>query len=417
MSTQVQHPSHPNQDGPRISPKAGICLNPVIAEKQLISGITGEIEAEQCVRFPCRRKTCRACGPHLRKCHIAHFIRIFEDLPALKALSLTIDPATESKNGERVADLSRTEQRKYLYHVWKAFTDSLRRLCKKNGGQFVYLGVVEPHQDGRPHIHGVASLPLSGELIRAKWMKFGGGAQCRAKEITDEEGTEEGSGLKRLVAYLFKHHFDAMAYKTKHRTTYRSLYASQGIGYNSAKAKAERRRFARRQREQAEAAQMETAQTEAPAPLPEKLNSSKPVREVYSRTAFERWHRQALEGAVGDSVTFPGGEGMLVALPPGESACVKVEDVTIRVDPQDLLPSGVTPPHIIRYRMSEPGGMPSYFEDLEDMTERFRQLQRGYRRVSCILEDRNGRRVRWTYDRQTGQMRQRVVEKGKTGGP
>lgn len=187
------------------------------------SKATGEI-----VEKPCGRRRCSACGPHLARCHVAHFTEVFRALPALFAATFTLDPKSVTTADPKVYARTLTEQ------VWSPFVDRLRRTCKASGVRPVYLAAVERHGNGWPHIHAVVScsFPDAEEVMAETWFRAGGGAVLSVERLYGGE-----RGCARWIGYVLKSRFGPGA------TGAGRLLTSHGIGYNTEHAVTKRKSF------------------------------------------------------------------------------------------------------------------------------------------------------------------------------
>lgn len=233
------------------------CPNPirfVVAEWDEASG---EHYGNELVERPCMRKACPHCGPKLRKRYVAHyageFVELAERFPLYFA-TLTVDRKVKDEDGE---PLSPEDSRKYLVHCWDKMLKRLRRRSE----EIWYAGAFERHQDGYWHLHLVIGADYTAvdptdaraveEMMRTQWIGAKGGAVMDVKRIRPNSAHSDGrdtDGRPQTVAgavgYVVKYALKDATEADEDGISRRSLIASQGIGYHSAEAKAERRAHA-----------------------------------------------------------------------------------------------------------------------------------------------------------------------------
>jgi len=199
---------------------------------------TGELVGAGIQRIPCGRKRCPVCGPRLKSRYIAHFAQHFtayaEDVPVFFA-TLTVDP--------KIGDLSHDEARRYLLHCWDKW---MKRLRRRANGDVHYVASIEQHKDGRYHLHAILAASFDGDvsqMLREQWFESGGGAVSEVKRITvgseDLGADKRPTGVAGAVGYVLKYAFKDVNTASGRR----SVVCSQGDGYHSAQAKAEREAF------------------------------------------------------------------------------------------------------------------------------------------------------------------------------
>jgi hypothetical protein len=200
---------------------------------------TGELVDAGIQRIPCGRKGCPVCGPRLKRRYIAHFASRFcaysETAPVFFA-TLTVDP--------KVGVSGRDDSRKYLMHCWDKWGKRMRRRASSS---FHYVASIEEHKSGRYHLHVIISGNFEGgqtaRTMREQWFESGGGAVAKVKRVRagseDLGADKKPTGVAGAVGYVLKYAF-------KHvnaRSGRRSVVCSQGDGYHSEQAQAERRAF------------------------------------------------------------------------------------------------------------------------------------------------------------------------------
>jgi len=175
----------------------------------------------------------------LKSRYIAHFAQRFtvyaEDAPVF-FITLTLDP--------KIGDLSHDESRRYLLYCWDKWHKRLRR---RADGTVHYAGSIERHKDGRYHMHAILSATFpdmqAARMLREQWFESGGGASGKVKQIAvgSEElgGDKKPTGVAGAVGYVMKYAFKDVNTASGRR----SVVCSQGDGYHSAQAKAERAAF------------------------------------------------------------------------------------------------------------------------------------------------------------------------------
>lgn len=204
-------------DEERVRDRSGACPHPV----HFWEMDDGTEQVRALVLLPCNRLGCAVCGPALRRRFVGHYTRIFKALSDVLFLTLTLDPRCHCATNDA-----------HVKGVVQRFLGRLRERCRYRGLELHYVLRFERHQDGRLHVHIVASLPLSDAAIRTCWFGSGGGAVCYVEPLSTARD------VARVVGYLFKN-VDAPD-GAGHRTL-----ASEGIGYYSEGARAERARRAR----------------------------------------------------------------------------------------------------------------------------------------------------------------------------
>ena len=233
--TESSPPGSPS-DGP--APEVD-CPTPVEIDYDDYDKETGELVGAGIQRIPCGRKRCPVCGPRLKSRYIAHHAQNFgayaEKMPVFFA-TLTLDP--------KIGDLSLDESRRYLLHCWDKW---MKRLRRRADGGLHYVASIEQHKDGRYHMHAILAATFSdmetARMMREQWFESGGGALSEAKRITvgseDLGADDKPTGVAGAVGYVMKYAFkDANTMPGR-----RSVVCSQGDGYHSAEAKAEREAF------------------------------------------------------------------------------------------------------------------------------------------------------------------------------
>ncbi len=209
------------------------CPRPIMFRLSVCDASTGEVrETEETHEKPCGRWSCPWCGPAKQRCLVAHFVNEFARLSDLWFITLTLDP----KTGIR-PDMSR----KYLIDCFSRFRKRINyRVKKKDPSQKLhYAGTIEVQKrTGMAHFHAVVSAPGvdSGDLASA-WFEVGGGI------VVDVQPLDDTKDLAQHVGYALKYALkDALEDPCTGR---QYVLCSQGIGYNTEKAKAVRREYMR----------------------------------------------------------------------------------------------------------------------------------------------------------------------------
>jgi hypothetical protein len=204
--------------------------------------------------IPCGRKGCSYCGVQLRRRYVAHFAQTFSEFAQsgpVWFVTFTVDRKVMDAAG---VGLKVEDSRKYLVHCFEKFRKRLNRRCDSHK----YAASFEQHQDGYWHLHAIyhaqggrfeASETDVRAMMREQWFASGGGAVARIKRIrpdSDSKGDDmRPDSVAGAVGYVVKYCFkDALA-ASQGGVSRRSLICSQGVGYHSAQAKAERKAHAR----------------------------------------------------------------------------------------------------------------------------------------------------------------------------
>jgi len=209
------------------------CPRPIVFRLSVCDASTGEVrETEETLEKPCGRWSCPWCGPAKQHCLVAHFVNEFARLPELWFITLTLDP----KTGIR-AEMSR----KYLIELFSVFRKRVNYRVKKEdpSKKLHYVGTIEMQKrTGLAHFHAVVSAPgVDAEELGATWFEVGGGVVAHVQPLDDT------MDLAQHVGYALKYALkDALEDPCKGR---QYVLCSQGIGYNTEKAKAARREYMR----------------------------------------------------------------------------------------------------------------------------------------------------------------------------
>lgn len=196
------------------------CPNPITVERT--DRETGEIDW---IDLPCNRKWCPYCGPTLRRRYVAHFTEVFQDLPNLKFITLTLDPKAFGKEVD-IDPHDFAESRKYLLHIWER--KFVKRVKRRSDVEVKYMATVERHESGQAHLHAVISCTLSEQELRHHWFESGGGVVMDSCPILTDYM------VAGKVGYAVKYCFEDAMEESDGRN---SIFCSEGIGYHSQSAK------------------------------------------------------------------------------------------------------------------------------------------------------------------------------------
>ena len=249
-----ENPSEPGCDESNSAHECETPIRFVVAEWDVT---TGEHYGNELVERPCMRKACPQCGPKLRRRYVAHFASSFTELAErvpLYFMTLTVDRKVQDQNGQ---SLTRGDSRRYLVHCW----DKMLKRLRRRSDQIWYTGAFEQHGDGYWHLHMVIGADYTAvdghnedaveEMMRTQWIGAKGGAVMDVKRIRANSANSDGKdtdGRPQTVAgavgYVVKYALKDAVAADEEGTSRRSLIASQGLGYHSAEAKAERKAHA-----------------------------------------------------------------------------------------------------------------------------------------------------------------------------
>ena len=173
----------------------------------------------------CMTKGCDACRPVRYRRQLAHYGDVFEGRCGLFHVVLTVDPEL---------GLKPWESRDYLYeNCWKdKLTGRLKRRCKHVGEGFLYVGAFEEHESAAAHLHLLVACPIDPAVIREQAFAAGFGASMVIQPV---DGDREAVVAK--LGYALKHAFDV------DRGHLGRVLASHGIGFDSKRAKEQRRAY------------------------------------------------------------------------------------------------------------------------------------------------------------------------------
>lgn len=180
---------------------------------------TGEVEG---VELPCGCKTCPHCGPKKRRKLVAHYVRVFSELPSLQFVTLTVDPKMGIPADDSAAFIKDRWERRFV-----------KRVKRRTEGELKYVASIELHEDGSAHLHAVMSTTVGEDELRNQWFESGGGV------VMEAEPVQKGRNLSRRVGYVLKYAFEGAD-----EVDGNSVLASEGVGYNSKEAKEARQRYA-----------------------------------------------------------------------------------------------------------------------------------------------------------------------------
>jgi hypothetical protein len=202
------------------------CPNPITVERT--DRETGEVDW---IDLPCNRKWCPYCGPTLRRRYVAHFTEVFQSLPNLKFITLTLDPKA-FEEGASIDPEDFAESRKYLLHIWER--KFVKRVKRRSDVEVKYMATVERHESGQAHLHAVISCTLSEQELRHHWFESGGGVVMDSCPILTDYM------VAGKVGYAVKYCFEDAMEDSDGRN---SIFCSEGIGYHSEAAKELRKEY------------------------------------------------------------------------------------------------------------------------------------------------------------------------------
>jgi hypothetical protein len=251
------------------------------------------------------------------------------------------------------------------------------------------MGAIEYTGDGYAHFHLVMSAPLPEALIRQLWMECGGGIAAKVRPITSQ------LMLENKVRYCLKNAFNMPWNDGPDDKGRRSIFNSTGIGYYSAEAKERRRRAARSGREMGRSEDVEKA-----------------LRELGE---YQDALADALSIAGGEDVVLPDGRTGVLLSWTRYRAHVLVDGREETFRPLEVEPVGFEPPFqlvetITPWAVKRREPVMSDAERLAQQ-ERFKQIRMAARTATYTEVRSDGSRVRWTYDRKTGQMTKEVLSR------
>lgn len=235
--------------------RASLCPQPIPFRRRERDRRTGAVLQTERGCKPCNRRTCDVCGPRRKRQEIAHFQREVEELYAdgwtILFATLTLDEkASVHSNGKSI---SLAAERANLAHVLDNFFKRLRRRYNLK-----YCGSIEPIGELRPHLHLMIAVQskkpefesdtfVADRLcmqLAMHWGECGGGIVCEIVHFASECCETRGRVLKDLrakIAYTLKRIDERPPVAWQNE---RVVLASQGLGFNSAHAKRQRKRWA-----------------------------------------------------------------------------------------------------------------------------------------------------------------------------
>lgn len=169
----------------------------------------------------CDRRDCPSCGPRMLRQHMAHFRDEWRGaLGRHLFLTLTLRP----EDADRLLVLDQVHALRSL------FTDKLvRRLTRREGARPKYLAQVDRNGD-HIHLHAIVETVLDPRFVAGQWIAAGGGIDHDARFVRPSE-----DDLAKVVGYVCK---------GGRWTGLGRTLCSRELGFNSAKAKSQRRAFA-----------------------------------------------------------------------------------------------------------------------------------------------------------------------------
>lgn len=123
------------------------------------------------VAMRCKRWSCPACGPWLKRRLRKAFARLAQDNPQMRRFYTLTLRGNASRPKPR-AKMDKRELHAELRQCMQRFRVRMERL---QGAKFAYAQVVEPHKDGTPHIHGIMPQFLDVRQLSKEWAAAGGG--------------------------------------------------------------------------------------------------------------------------------------------------------------------------------------------------------------------------------------------------
>lgn len=207
------------------------CPRPVRVRAERVNVNTGEMVTDPDGGFdiPCGCWACPVCGPSKRRRYVAHYSDVFSEREGVRFVTLTLDP----KSG-----LAEGDSRKFILHAWSKWRKRINRKAAKTGHRLDFMRVVEFQSNGYAHLHAVLSAPgVEDTELASDWFAVGGGVVVDVAEITgDREAIARRIGY--TVKYALKDATEADSPRGRHYVD-----SSQGIGYESAPARARRRAY------------------------------------------------------------------------------------------------------------------------------------------------------------------------------
>jgi hypothetical protein len=209
-----------------------ICPKPLPFRQDRVRISTGEV-TEQVYYRTCDQISCPGCETHVFKRMMGHFVREFERLPSVHAITLTLPCRTAR---------SRIQEAKLLISTWGDFYNRLKYRCDRLRQPLYFWRVLGTDTDTRPHMHALISVPLPMRTVRDSWIKVGGGTSCFVDRMQDTDH------LAGTVSYLLENYRDTCSGPPLKGVS--KQYATHAIAYNGKKAKQRRRQFAVQQAEE-----------------------------------------------------------------------------------------------------------------------------------------------------------------------
>ena len=167
-------------------------------------------------------------------------------MPDLHLVTLTLDPSS---------GVQPEESRRYIKHLWTLWRKRANRRRRRAGltGCVPFVGAVEWQAGtGLAHLHVVAGLAgIDATAAAQDWCEIGGGIVADVQPIgaarpRGVDGDGPRGSTARALGYVLKY---ALKEATEHAApSRRHLLTSQGIGYDSADARARRRAYVEEQR-------------------------------------------------------------------------------------------------------------------------------------------------------------------------
>jgi hypothetical protein len=129
------------------------------------------------------------------------------------------------------------ESKAFVQTLWNDLYRRFHYRCEKHSVPFAYLKAFEMDDDGYWHVHVILNLPVPVDEMPSIWSSGMEGTTSEVKTVDSEKEIAD------TVAYLIKHRFENRWHERHRGGRNTKLSASNGLGYNSAAAKAKRRAF------------------------------------------------------------------------------------------------------------------------------------------------------------------------------
>jgi len=136
---------------------------------------TGSVKAWYCGSARCRRKRCKTAY-HAKR--LDQVIYGCESRKLNRFLTLTVKPSSIPKG---------TCPWKHISTTWNKF----RTIISRKYPEFEYLGILEQHKDGRPHIHAFINMYLPIDEVIQHWTNCGGGRSLKIELVKSSRQAQE----------------------------------------------------------------------------------------------------------------------------------------------------------------------------------------------------------------------------------